>query len=154
MRTRRIAIRCRRTGRSAAVAIGTGTGAPVDLPVPELPPGLAVPPGPGLELPPLYGTLAAEYTPRFAVPAYLSDPPHAPGEGAPPAATRRHDVDWDRNPGWPPALGWASIAQAARGRAPRHARGRGWRMSARAAVWTGVGMVAAAVLMLVAELLR
>src|SRR5687767_6033884 len=95
MRTRRIAIRCRRTGRSAAVAIGTtGTGAPVDLPVPERPPGLAVPPGyesmPALDLPSLYGAPVAEApvnhpahaadqgAPGLAVPAYLSDPAHAP----------------------------------------------------------------------------
>jgi hypothetical protein len=93
MRTRRIAIRCRRTGRSAAIAIGTtGSGAPGDLPVPEMPPGLAVPPMPALDLPPLYGAPAdhtapaadhaAPQRPGLPVPAYLSDPAHPPAEAA------------------------------------------------------------------------
>jgi len=150
MRTRRIAIRCRRTGRSAAVAVGTGTSAPVDLPVPEMPPGLVMPPGPGLDLPTLYGAPSAEHIvpqhPGVAVPGYLSDPPHAAADTA--------ALDWDRNPGWPAAIGWSHIAQAAQGRSPRHARGGGWQMPGRAVAWTGVGMLAAAVLMLVANLLR
>jgi hypothetical protein len=91
MRTRRIAIRCRRTGRSAAVAIGTtGIGLPADLPVPEVPPGLAVPPGyesaPDLALPPVYGVPATDPPQSFSVPAYLADPEPtapAPGAGAP-----------------------------------------------------------------------
>jgi hypothetical protein len=215
MRTRRIAIRCRRTGRSATVAIGTtGTGAPVDLPVPERPPGLAVPPGyesmPPLDLPSLYGTPVAEapanhhpalgpdhIAPRLAVPAYLSDPAHAPAEAdahalaeadahapaeadahAPAGSARgyvnpwrnnrgpeltladvvgrpyRRDLDWNRNPGWPAGIGWSHIARVARGRSPRHARADGWRVSGHAVAWTGVGMLAAAILMLVADLLR
>jgi hypothetical protein len=187
MRTRRIAIRCRRTGRSAAVAIGTsGTSAPVDRPVPERPPGLAVPPGyesmPALDLPTLYGAPVAEAStpehlapqpPGLSVPAYLSDPEPDPVEaaGGPVnpwrsnrgpdltladvlARSGRRDLDWNRNPGWPAAIGWSHIAWAARGRSPRHARAAGWRVPGRAVAWTGVGMLAAAVLMLVADLLR
>lgn len=195
MRTRRIAIRCRRTGRSATVAIGTtGTGLPADLPVPQVPPGLAVPPGyesmPGLDLPPVYGAPAAGHAgpghpsddagppsddsapATFSVPAYLADP--GPGPSAhhsgrvsvnPWRSNRgpdltladvlarpgRRDLDWDRNPGWPDGVGWAQIA---RGTSPRHARGGGWRLPGPALVWTGVGLLAAAVLMLVAALVR
>jgi hypothetical protein len=201
MRTRRIAIRCRRTGRSAAVAIGTtGTGAPVDLPAPERPPGPAVPPGyesmPALDLPSLYGApvdhpapAPDHVVPRLAVPAYLSDPAHGPADAAahPPPGDAVHspaegarasvnpwrtnrgpdltladivgrpgrrDLDWNRNPGWPAGIGWSHIAQAARGRSPRHARAGGWRLPGHAIAWTGVGMLAAAILMLVADLLR
>jgi hypothetical protein len=198
MRTRRIAIRCRVTGRSATVAIGTtGTGLPADPPVSELPPGLAVPPGhesmPGLNLPSLYGAPASEPSldpppapplghtgppVDFTVPDYLADPgPTPPADPAtrargvhinPYRSNRgpdltladilarpgRRDLDWDRNPGWPAGLGWAYITRAARGPSPRHARGGGWQMPGPALVWTGLGLLATAVLILVAELLR
>jgi hypothetical protein len=248
MRTRRIAIRCRRTGRSAAVAIGsTGTGLPADPPVPEMPPSFGGPPGHEslgmLDLPSLYGAPAAG-TPAqgddltaalppgpalsaapgpvdITVPAYLADPgpadpstgrtdpsthpstgrtdpstgraafgsdstrhgpsgprPASPGDSAgrgtvnPWRSNRgpdltladilarpgRHDPDWNRNPGWPGAVGWAHIAHAAGGRPPRHARaGRRWirwRARGRAAAWTGITVLATAAVMLVAELLR
>jgi hypothetical protein len=77
MRTRRIAIRCRRTGRSAAVAIGsTGPGLPADPLVPEMPPGHES--LPMLELPPLYGVPSAgapaQGDPRTAVPPDQASP--------------------------------------------------------------------------------
>jgi hypothetical protein len=199
MRTRRIVIRCRRTGRSA-VAIGTtGTGLPGEPQVPELP---------GLDLPPVYGTqayetpaydvptdLAAFEPPAFeapaphpirfratsdhseatalSVPAYLADagsvgPIHGGRTTVNPwrsnrgpdltladvlARPGRRDLDWNRNPGWPAGLGWAHIAGAGRGRSPRHARTR--RLIRPAAVlWTGIGLLATAALMLLATALR
>jgi hypothetical protein len=66
----------------------------------------------------------------------------------------RRDLDWDRNPGWPAGVGWAHIARAARGPSPRHARDGGRRVPGAALVWTGLGLLATAVFMLVAELLR
>jgi hypothetical protein len=118
----------------------------------------------------------------FSVPDYLADPgPAAPGDPLnrarsphnnrfvnPYRSNRgpdltladilarpgRRDLDWDRNTGWPASLGWSYIARAARGPSPRHARGGGWQVPGPALVWTGLGMLATAVIMLVAELLR
>ena len=184
MRTRR-AIRCRRT----AVAIGTAsTGAPVDLPAPEMPPGFPVPPGyEGLAVPPLFGSPSPELGltssdrgltpseggPAPDLPSYLADPgpmpaaPAVPGPARPWRANRGPDLtladllarpgprnlDWNRNPGWPPEIGWTHIARTARGRSPRHARtARGWRLPRHAARWIGIGLVAVGVLLLIATL--
>ena len=43
--------------------------------------------------------------------------------------------------------------RAARGRSPRHAKVGGWQIPGPALVWAGLGIVAAAMLMLVADLL-
>jgi hypothetical protein len=62
----------------------------------------------------------------------------------------RRDLDWNRNPGWPAGIGWAHVARAAgRPRTPRHAR------AARPQVllFTGLGLLAAAAIMLIAGLL-
>lgn len=180
MRTRRITIRCRRTGRSA-VSIGTtGAGLPGDLPVPELPPGLES--LPRLDLPPVYGTPVHE-VPIFeaaadlAVPAYLADmesggpDPWSPAGGAtvvnPWRSNRgpdltlgdvlarpgRRDLDWNNNPGWPAGIGWAHIAAAARGRSPRHARVRRT-IQPLAVLCTGIALVATAAAMLIVSVLR
>ena len=187
MRTRR-AIRCRRT----AVAIGTAsTGAPVDLPAPEMPPGFPVPPGyEGSAVPPPFGSPSPEsgltssdrgLAPSdLVVPAYLADPGQPPavpgparpwranrGPDLPPGPTSRSDLtlavvlahpgprnlDWNRNPWWPPGIGWTHIAGAARGRSPRHARAaRACRLPRRAARWIGIGLIATGVLLLIATL--
>ena len=192
MRTRRIVIRCSRTGRSAVTIGTTGTGFPGDPQAPELP---------GLDLPPVYGALAYEKpmldlpmfeppapetpTVRFratsdhaeatalSVPAYLADagtvgPIHGGRATVNPwrsnrgpdltladvlARPGRRDLDWNRNPGWPAGIGWAYIAGAGRGRSPRHARAR--RLIRPVAIlWTGIGLLATAALMLLATVLR
>jgi hypothetical protein len=140
MRTRRV-IRCRRT----AVAIGTtSTGAPVDLPVPEMPP---VPPGyEGLTVPPLFGSPSPEHgltssdrglTPSESgpapdLPSYLADPgpvptvptvPTVPGPARPWRANRGPDL-----PPGPTSRSDLTLADLARSR-PRNLdwnRNPGW----------------------------
>lgn len=68
--------------------------------------------------------------------------------------TGRRDISWNDNPGWPTDVGWSTIARAARGHSPKHAR----RLSPRAFMWTGTGVITAILLTIlittVSELVR
>jgi hypothetical protein len=159
MRTRRIAIGCRRAERTATAAIG-----PAEFTThPELEP------------------------PDPSVPAYLAN--GGPAHPRRPDADPRNEVDWNQNPGWPgEGGGWTRIARSAAGRPyrtpqpplspafapwlssapagpgvlarplPRHARisrhpALGFRLNIpeRAFTWTGRGLGAAIALALIAN---
>jgi hypothetical protein len=170
MRTRRIAIGCRRTG-SVAIA-PSGSADPVSLVELVWPPNADWPPQ--LDLLPhgdLPGDAHRDALLRGELPSIVNLPPLSPAPlplrrsglartgGAliptptPPSpgdqdltladlTTGRRDLSWNDNPGWPTDVGWSTIARAARGHSPKHAR----RGSPRAFIWTGAGVITAILL--------
>jgi hypothetical protein len=153
MRTRRIAIGCRRTGWASTVA-----SAPSSAPEPEfltldLTPQPTQFPEPGLlEAPPAPAT---DWRPA-PLPSRIPGAPHriptpstpSPGEQDLTLAdltVGRRDLTWNDNPGWPNhiEIDWTRIA---RGHTPRHARRRLPALPYRAFTWTGAGILTAVLL--------
>jgi hypothetical protein len=170
MRTRRIAIGCRRAERGASVAVGPGEvtthpelGQPgIDAAArPALPRDHAVPPD--LAVPDL--AVLASLTGAEPVPPAGAQ---APARGRP-AAEPRGDLGWNHNPGWPGELGWAQIARSAGGRPHRMPQPPLFRWSPRhrhpvpgltrlaipnrAFAWTGMGIGMAVLLTVLATLM-
>jgi hypothetical protein len=167
MRTRRIAIGCRRNGSTSTVAIApsgsAGNPDPLSLdffPVdPTWPPHLdRLPPTdqprhpdrspnadrPAASLPSrVRGTARAGANP---VPMPAPPPPGDRDLTLADLTTGRRDLAWDRNPGWPVDVDWTTIARVARGHSPRHARRRLPALPARAFTWTGAGVITAVLL--------
>jgi hypothetical protein len=142
MRTRRIAIGCRRTGWASTVA-----SAPDPLSAEFLTVDLTSQP----EAPPTNRTQAP-------LPARIPGTTRAsrtPTPSAPPSGEQdltladltigRRNLSWNDNPGWPThlELDWTRIA---RGHTPRHARRRLRALPYRAFTWTGAGIVTAVLL--------
>lgn len=164
MRTRRIAIGCRRTGWASSVAVAPDPVAFID---PLL--GSFLEPAP-LEATPLNPAPVA-WTPSplpSRVPgAARADGPQIPTPAAPPEGeqdltladltTGRRDLSWNDNTGWPNQIDidWTRIA---RGHSPKHARRRARSLQGRAIAWTGVGVITAVLLTVmittISELLR
>jgi hypothetical protein len=144
MRTRRIAIGCRRTGSASTVAIApSGSSDPA---LEALPVDLAWPPQlePWIrQVDPLPSRVPG--TARAGGSAIPTPAPPPPGERDLTLAdlTSRRHLAWNDNPGWPAGLDWTTIARAARGHSPRHARRR---VTHPVLTWTGVGFIAAVLL--------
>jgi hypothetical protein len=169
MRTRRIAIGCRRTWWASTVA-----SAPDPLPTEFLTVDLTAEPGwttspepgrtPSIEAPPAGWTRTPEPSPVIWTPAPLpsrvpgttrAGAPRIPTPSAPPSGeqdltladltTGRRDLSWNANPGWPGQIeiDWTRIA---RGHTPRHAKRRLRALPYRAFTWTGAGIITAVLL--------
>jgi hypothetical protein len=129
MRTRRIAIGCRRTGSANPVSIAPSGSAGA----PDLWPGDFL-------------SLVAPLPSRTPGTAGTDDLTLAD------LTVGRRDLTWNQNPGWPAAmeLDWTAIA---RGHQPRHARRRLPAVPNRAFLWTGAGIIAAVLLTILLTLI-
>ncbi|GAA1030133.1 hypothetical protein GCM10009557_21090 [Virgisporangium ochraceum] len=157
MRTRRIAIGCRRTGTASTVAIAPSGSSdpameameameaveaqPVDLAwPPQLEPWIR-------HVDPLPARVPG--TARSGGPAIPTPAPPPPDERDLTLAdltSQRRDLAWNDNPGWPVGLDWTTIARAARGHSPRHARRRLGPLPRRVFTWTSAGVLTAILL--------
>jgi hypothetical protein len=124
MRTRRIAIGCRRTRWASSVA-----SAPEFLTVDLTPQSSPESPLPSR----IPGTTRASWVPTPSVSEDLTLADLTVG---------RRNLAWNDNPGWPTHLDvdWTRIA---RGHTPRHARRRLPALPYRAFTWTGAGILTA-----------
>jgi hypothetical protein len=175
MRTRRIAIGCRRTGWATTVAMAPSSAPDplsaeflaVDL-TSQPDAGLAPSPEPGrtpsLEAPPMSwmqasGRLPSDWT-RASLPsrtrgAARADAHRVPTPSGPPPGeqdltladltTGRRDLTWNANPGWPGHID-VDWTRIARGHTPRHARRRLRALPYSAFTWTGAGIITAVLL--------
>ena len=151
MRTRRIAIGCRRTGWASTFA-----SAPDPLPAEFLTVDLTSQPEPGWTNPPEPGRIRTPAPLPSRIPGTTrAGTPRIPTPSAPPSGERdltladlttgRRDLSWNANPGWPGhiEIDWTRIA---RGHTPRHARRRLRALPYRAFTWTGAGIITAVLL--------
>lgn len=161
MRTRRIAIGCRRQGSASTVPIGPAGSAgtpdpalldfrPVDLTWPShldrLPPLDRNPPAPPDPHAPFVLLPSPARTGGHAIPTPTPPPPGDRDLTLADLTTGRRDLSWDTNPGWPADVDWTTIARVARGHSPRHVRRRLPILLRHAFTWTGAGVIAAVLL--------
>jgi hypothetical protein len=146
MRTRRIAIGCRRTGPASTVAVAPSgsAGTPDPVSAEFLPVDLAWPP----HIEPMPSRLpgVARAGGGHLIPTPAPPPPDERDLTLADLTTGRRDLTWNDNPGWPAQIDWTTIARTARGHSPRHARRRRADLAHRAFTWTGAGFLTAVLL--------
>jgi hypothetical protein len=170
MRTRRIAIGCRRSGSATTVVTAPSglAGGPDPTRSEGLPFDLVGPPVADWPLTdwPFTDSPLTDAPLTDALPGWTAEPLPSrvpgtaratsrsiPAPAAPPPGDRdltladfttgRRDLGWNDNPGWPAAIDWTLIANSARGHSPRHARRQ---LPRRAFSWTGAGILATVLL--------